>query len=345
MTVPTPSEVVRDQPEQHPFRERLEARIVRAAIGLLACLPLPWVSGLGGALGRLLFHGLGYRRRQTLGNLSIAFGDTLSEHEIWRLAGRCYRFYGALLGEFLSLPRLKGERLWRHMTFDNAQVLTSARASRRGVVLVTGHFGNWELVGAGLVAAGYPTTVYTGGLRNTLVDDEINAIRSATGETPVGRRSGGVRGLLRALRANHVTALVADQHESTKRHYVAFFGQPVSIAAGPFELARRSGAAVVYLHTVREGRFRYRGIFEALPSVPAEADTEQDLLEFAQRTFALLERDVRAHPDHYFWMHRRFRPIPSEVTLSEVNRAFLAGRLRGPVDSFWEQAAAEPAPG
>ena len=340
MTDPASSESFRDKPAQHSFRERLEARIVQLAIVLLAWLPLAWVSGCGGAIGRLLFRALGGRRRQTLDNLRIAFGDALSARQRWAVARRCYAHFGALLCEFLSEPRLQG-RLSRHIVFDNLPVLDAARTGGRGVVLVSGHFGNWELVSPGLAAAGYPVTGYAGGLRNTLVDDQINAIRGAMGFTPVLRRSGGVRGLLRALRAGQIIALLADQHESTKRHYVAFFGQPVSIAAGPYELARRSGSAVLYLHTVRESRFRYRATFEALPGVAAEAAAEQDLLVFAQRMFALLERDVRAHPDHYFWMHRRFRPIPREVTLSEANRAFLAGRLPGPVESFREPAAAE----
>ncbi len=347
MSAPSPSEEVQDAAQAHTARERLEARSVRLAMGMLGWLPLAWASGCGSALGWFLFRVVGFARREALRNLDIAFGDTLPIRARWAVAGRCYRLFGALLCEFLSLPRLKGERLWRHFVFDNLQVLAAAHAAGRGVVLLSGHLGNWELVGAGMVAAGYPITVYTGGQRNALVDGQINAIRAATGQRPVGRYSGGVRGLLRALRAGHVVALAADQHESTKRHYVAFFGQPVSVAAGPYQLARRSGAAVVYVRAVREGRFRYRATFEALPGARPgalpEAEEERDLLEFAQRMFALLERDVRAAPEHYFWMHRRFRPIPPEVTLSEENRAFLAGRLRGPVDSFREQPAAVPA--
>lgn len=258
------------------------------------------------------------------------------------MAGRCYRHFGALLCEFLSEPRVKG-RLPDHIVFDNLPLLSAALAQGRGLVLVAGHFGNWELVSPGLVAAGYPVTGYTGGLRNTLVDDQINAIRAFMGTKPVGRRSGGARGLLRTLRAGQIVALVADQHESTKRHYVAFFGQPVSIAAGPYQLARRSGAPVLWVRTLREGRFRYRATFEPLPGPHPEAEEEHDLLEFAQHMFALLERDTRAHPDHYFWMHNRFRMIPREITLSERNREFLAGRLRDSVDAFQEPPAAEPA--
>jgi KDO2-lipid IV(A) lauroyltransferase len=344
MSAPSPSEEVQDAAQAHTARERLEARSVRLAMGILGWLPLAWASGCGSALGWFLFRVVGFARREALRNLDIAFGDTLPIRARWAVAGRCYRLFGALLCEFLSLPRLKGERLWRHFVFDNLQVLAAAHAAGRGVVLLSGHLGNWELVGAGMVAAGYPITVYTGGQRNALVDGQINAIRAATGQRPVGRYSGGVRGLLRALRTGHVVALAADQHESTKRHYVGYFGQPVSVSPGPYLLARHTGAPVVFATTVRVGLFRYRTTFEAMPKPRTDLDQEQDLLEFLQRGFAKLERDTRAHPDHYFWMHRRFRPIPTEVTLTPANRAFLEGRLAGPVDSFWEQPAPPAAP-
>ncbi len=330
--------------ERHTARERLEARLLRWSRRLLRLLPLPWVSAFGAAFGWFLFRVTGFARAQALRNLEIAFGGTLTERERRRVARRCYQLYGAMVAEFLSLPRLKPEHLARRLTMANPEVLDAARAEGKGVLLFVAHFGSWETLGAALAAAGYPITVYAGGQRNTLVDDQINGIRTAMGEVAVTRWNGGARGLLRGLRAKHITALVADQHESTKRHYVGYFGQPVSVSPGPYLLARHTGAPVVFATTVRVGLFRYRTTFEAMPKPRTDLDREQDLLEFLQRGFAKLERDTRAHPDHYFWMHRRFRPIPTEVTLTPANRAFLEGRLAGPVDSFWEQPAPPAAP-
>jgi Kdo2-lipid IVA lauroyltransferase/acyltransferase len=336
MTASVPSEA---PVERHTARERLEARLLRWSRRLLRLLPLPWVSVLGGALGWFLFTVTGFARAQALRNLEIAFGGTLPERERRSVARRCYQLYGAMVAEFLSLPRLKPKDLARRLSLTNPEVLDAARAEGKGVLLFVAHFGSWETLGAALAAAGYPITVYAGGQRNTLVDDQINGIRTAMGEVAVTRWNGGARGLLRGLKARHITALVADQHESTKRHYVSYFGQPVSVSPGPYQLARHTGAPVVFATTVRAGLFRYRTTFEAMPKPRTDIDEERDLLEFLQRAFAKLERDTRAHPDHYFWMHRRFRPIPAEVTLTPANRAFLEGRLAGTVDSFWEQQA------
>jgi len=323
-------------------RDRLEARWARWARSLLALFPVPWVSAAGSGFGWAVWRLTGFARWRTLRNLDIAFGAALEPARRDAIARRCYRLFGATLFEFLSLPRLTKAQVLERIAFANPALLDAALAKGKGVILFGTHFGNWELLDAGLAAAGYPLTVYTGGQRNALVDGQINEIRKATGQATVPRHPGGARDLLRALKAGRIVALAADQHESTKRHYVAFFGQPVSVAAGPYQLARHTGAPVLFANTVRTGPFRYRCAFELLVAPDPERDEELDLLEFTQRAFALLERDVRAHPEHYFWMHRRFRPIPREVALSPTNRTFLASRLSGPLDAYWEEAPGQP---
>lgn len=337
---PAPPSPERELPSA---RNRLENLLLRWTRWLLGRLPVPWVPALGSGFGWAVYRLTGFARRRTLGNLDIAFGSGMPPAQRRAAALRCYRHFGATLFEFLVLPRLTGPEVLERIDFANRAVLDTALAQGKGVILFGTHFGGWELLDAGLAAAGYPLTVYTGGQRNTLVDGQINEIRQATGQATVGRHPGGVRGLLRALRAGRIVALAADQHESTKRHYVSFFGQPVSVAPGPYQLARHSGAPALFANTVRTGSFRYRCTFEALRPPDPERDEERDLLEFTQQAFALLERDVRAHPDHYFWMHRRFRPIPREVVLSAANREFLASRLGAPVDAFWEAEAEPPA--
>lgn len=324
-------------PPSASARDRLEAVLLRAMRWLVEMLPGDWASAAGSAFGCAVYIA-GFVRRQTLRNLDIAFGAAWSPAQRRDAAVRCYRHFGATLFEFLSLPRLTPAQVLERIAFANPALLDAALARGKGVIVFGTHFGGWELLDAGLAAAGYPLTVYTGGQRNTLVDDQINDIRQATGQATVPRNSGGARGLLRALKAGRIVALAADQHESTKRHYVSFFGQPVSAAAGPYQLARHSGAPVLFANAVRSSRFRYRCTFDLLePPDPGRAE-ERDLLEFTQRAFTLLERDVSAHPDQYFWMHRRFRPIPREVVISPVNREFLAGRLSGPVDGFRDEA-------
>lgn len=306
-----------------PLRNRLEALAVVLLRGFTGLLPLRWVSAPGAAMGWLLFHGFRLARRATLSNLAMAFPH-LPEDERRRIAARCYRFFGAVLWEFLNLGRIPHHRLGEFIELADRDVLDRALAEGRGVVLVSGHLGHWELMAGALAAAGYPVSMYVGGQSNALVDGLMNAVRRALGPETIGR--GNLRGLLKALRERRVVALLADQHEHTKRWYVCFFGQPVSAVSGPAQMLRRSGAALVFGACLRAGTFRYRARFRALPLPPPAESEEQDILNVTQVIFDALEAAAREHPEQYFWMHRRFRPIPKSARLSESNRRWLAER-------------------
>jgi KDO2-lipid IV(A) lauroyltransferase len=307
----------------YPLRHRLEAAGVFLLRGVTALLPLRRVALPGAAMGWLLYAVLRVTRGTTLRNLAIAFGE-LPEAERSRLAGASYRFFGGLIWEFLSLPRIPPDRMDEFVALEGLETLRQALAEGRGVILVSGHLGNWELMPAALARAGLPVSMYVGGQRNALVDGAMNAIRRALGSRTIGRDN--LRGLLRALKERHVVALLADQYEMAKRWFVAFFGQPVSVVSGPAQLLRRSGAALVFGACVREGPFRYRARFKRLALPPQAADEERDVLNISQLIFDELEAAVRRNPEQYFWMHRRFRVIGASAHLTESNRAFLAER-------------------
>jgi KDO2-lipid IV(A) lauroyltransferase len=324
--------------EKITLLQRVEALFIGTIIACLSRVPATAVPRIGAGLGWVLYNVFRFARKQVMRNLQIAFGD-LPESERKAIARRCYLFFGSNFCEALAVRGLTPQQRLERVTFANPEVMDAALAQGKGVLLFVAHFGSWEALGPAIVTAGYPFTVFTGGMKNPLVDEQINSLRRSSGLDTVPRSPTGARGLLRALKAGRISGLVADQHESTKRHYVSFFGQPVSVAPGPYQLAKHTGAPVVFGTTVRIAPLRYRATFEFLPPPDPSAEAELDLLEFTQRAFALLERDVRAYPDHYFWMHRRFRPIPREVSLTPVNRKFLESRLSGPVDAFWEDAA------
>jgi KDO2-lipid IV(A) lauroyltransferase len=290
--------------------------------GLLRLFPLSLVHVPGAALGWVLFHVFRVGRGATLRNLTFAFGDRLSPARRRRLAGAVYRFFGGMICEVLAIPRLSLADLQQRVTLDNPDVLRDAQAGGRGVVLVSGHLGNWELMGAVLSRSGMGLSMYVGAQRNPFVDNVLNRIRRSQGTETIGRGV-AMRGLLRALRGGGIVAMLADQHYSRKRHYVTCFGRPVSMVPGPASLAQRAGAPVIFGICVRTARFRYRVRFTPIAPPPPSGDAERDLLALSQAISDALEQAMREHPEQYFWMHRRWRPIPQRVELSEVNRAFL----------------------
>jgi D-glycero-D-manno-heptose 1,7-bisphosphate phosphatase len=313
------------------LRSLLEAAGILLLKGVFAPLPPRAASALGAALGGFLFSVVRLERRTTLANLELALGPAVDRAGRVRLAARCYRHFGALIGEFLCQPRLAGRALERHIELENPQVLDAALAQGKGLLLVSGHLGNWELLMAAVAARNQPFTAYVGQQHNPLADAAVNAIRRRVRIGTVGKQA-GMRGMLRALKGGGILAMATDQHFSRNRHFVRFFGRPVSAAPGMAALMQHGGLPGVYAETWRVGRFRYRARFVPLPVPPPSGDAELDLLRITQGFFDLLEAAVRRHPEQYFWMHKRWRPAPGEEQLSAANRRFLAG-------------AADPAPG
>ena len=285
--------------------------------------PVRWISLPGAVLGWVLFSVFRLARRTTLKNLAIALADR-TEAERLRIAASCYRFFGGVILEYLSLPRIPPRRMSEFVTLEGMDVLRAALAEGRGAMVMGGHLGNWEMVAPTLAASGLPISIYVGGQRNFMVDRAMNAIRAARGSRIIGK--GNPRGLVRALKERDAIAIIADHHEPAQRYFVAYFGQPVSAAPGPAQLLLRSGAAMLMTNCIREGRFRYRAQFVRLPLPPPTGDEERDILAITQVYFSALEEAVRRHPEQYFWMHRHFRDIGASARLTDGNRAFLAER-------------------
>ncbi len=184
------------------WRYRVEAVLVRLLKRCAVALPPRLTSRVGEGVGVLLY-GTRAKLRYVRRNLRIAFPNLSAEQRRAIAAGN-YRFFGAMLGEFLALGSLTREQVQEAVRLEDRAVLDAALARGKGVVLVTGHFGHWELLGAAVAHAGYPISAFVGGQENPLVDAVLNETREAFGVQTLGRDAGG-RSLLRTLRAGFTT--------------------------------------------------------------------------------------------------------------------------------------------
>ena len=307
---------------------------------LLLPLPLSLVSLPGEALGQALFSVFRLQRRLTLENLNRAFGDEMDAAVRLKVAAKCYRHFGGVITEFITLARMSPAQVRSRVELENPQVLQAALDEGKGVLLIGGHMGNWELMSAAMVAAGIPYTMYVGRQKNPFADRFINAMRGAYGAGTVAKR-GGMRGMIKALRGNQVLGLLSDQHFSRNRHFVRFFGLPVSVAPGPGALATHSRPPLVFAESWKVGRNRYHARFTRLELPEPSGNEEWDLLVVSQRISDAVEAAVRRHPEQYFWMHRRWREIPHDRQPTPVNRRFLEG-ASGPGSVPADPGSAEP---
>jgi Kdo2-lipid IVA lauroyltransferase/acyltransferase len=297
---------------------RLETGVMATLLGIGSIVPPLWAARLGAGLGWLLFAVFRFRRRVVLSNLDAAYGSTLSPEEKRRITKRCFQHFGSMFVEMLGgFPATRSAP----PEFDS-KLMDELLAQGKGVIVFTGHFGSWELFGAACAARGYPMTAYGGRLANAAVDSLVNSRRREL-RIEVLLKSDSLRTMVKTLRSGRILGLVADQHESTKRYFVRFFGHPVSVSPGPYRLAALAKAPTVFGACIRQEGLRWKLITRPIAMPTPTGDDERDLLTYAQACFNELEAEVRAHPEQYLWMHHRFRPLVLDEYLSPGNRAFL----------------------
>ena len=293
------------------FRHRLELAGVRFLGRLPALLPLRLAVKLGGALGVVAFDIVRIRRRVTIDNIAAAFGNRYTESERRRIGRRSYINFAKSMIEFASLDRLDAARLRRIVRIEGREHLDAALEGGRGVVAVTGHFGSWELLGAAMVAHGYPVDFLVGEQSNRLVDEMMNHLRSASG---IGIIARGVaaRGVFGSLKKNRIVALLSDQDARSAGIFVDFLGRPASTFQGAAQFALRMRSVIACCCIVRQPDESHVAVF--LPPIDVDPDNEREreiqrLTEEHTKVLGLL---VERYPDHYFWAHRRWKTRPRE---------------------------------
>jgi KDO2-lipid IV(A) lauroyltransferase len=294
------------------IRHRLELLGVRLLVALPRVLPLKVSVKLGGMLGVLGFDVFRIRRRVTLENLDRAFDGQFSAQEKIAIARRSYKNFGKSIVEFASLGRLNREDYLRMVRFNGIEHLREPLAGGHGVVAVTGHFGSWELLGAGVAACGLPVDFLVGEQTNNLVNDVMNGLRRKGG-IGIIERGVAARGVFEALRKGRIVALLADQDARKAGVFVDFFGTAASTFQGPAQFAYRTGSPIVCCYIVRLDDDTHEAVFLP-PLYPREGtDRDAEILRLTREHTKTLEGYVGRYPEDYFWAHRRWKTKPPEA--------------------------------
>ncbi|HEX7050438.1 MAG TPA: lysophospholipid acyltransferase family protein [Longimicrobiales bacterium] len=287
---------------------RIEDLAVRCA-ALLGRLPGDAAGRFGALLGRIAYRPLGIRRHDVERHLRLAFPEK-PERWIRATAAAAYAHLGREAMALLRLSSLDRAAVIACTEVDGLDAFQAALGRGRGLVLVTGHLGNWELGGAALAARGVPIDVVAQRQSNPLFDRRIVQARERLGMRVIERRDATRLGL-RALRRGRVLAFVADQDARRAGAFVPFFGRSASTHRGPALLALRTGAAVFLGTAPRQPDGRYHIRLEEITvdrDGPLEDVVDRITAAFTHR----LETAIRAAPGQYFWHHRRWKTRPRE---------------------------------
>jgi Kdo2-lipid IVA lauroyltransferase/acyltransferase len=303
--------VARKVPLLKRARRELRVRALLALMPLLSRLPHRCAVALGAAAGRLAWAFARRHRRAALEHLAVAFPD---RDETWRArVGRSsFVNLGRSAGELLAVGRID---LARSVQFEpgSLETLRAAHAEGRGVVAISCHLGNWELLARSVAAAGLPLATVAREAQDPRLTALLENARASTGIVSLWRDDpGAARGFIRHLRTGGVVAALIDQDTDVSGHFVPFFGREAFTPRAPADLALRLGTAVVFARTSRVAPGMHRIRISRL-EVPASGDRDADSRSLTASATAAIEEEVRRHPDQWVWMHARWRTRPGSM--------------------------------
>jgi KDO2-lipid IV(A) lauroyltransferase len=214
-----------------------------------------------------------------------------------------------LICELAHVPRKIHDTNWRdYVTFRNLEQQAQYLLSPRPVVVVSGHFGNFEVGGVISALLGYPTFSVARTLDNPLLDHFIKGFREATGQVILPKKGSSVQ-IDQVLRAGGTLMLLGDQHAGPKGCWVEFFGRPASChkAVALFALTQRAPMVIGYAKRLERPLHFELGIVDIYD--PA-TDGARDVQELSQWYSRHLEDVIRTAPEQYWWLHRRWKEPP-----------------------------------
>jgi len=296
-----------------PLGHRLEHALFRLAAGVLCLFPRGSSSRLGRRAARLTLSVFSRRRRILIENLARAFPEK-SATELRRIAAESIENLGAASFEFLEVSRWTVEELHASVAYEGVENLEAARARGKGVILLSAHFGNWELGALAAGRLGEPISSVVRPLDNPLIEAEITRRRTHFGNRVIAKKE-ALREMLRAMRQNETVAILLDQTVLPEEAvFVPFFGRLAATTPSVALLQRKTDAAVVPVFTWPAGEGRYRLGFEK-PILAEEFSSEDGRAEQVRRATAryaeVTEEAVRRNPAAWLWLHNRWKTRPT----------------------------------
>ncbi|MFU8818618.1 MAG: lysophospholipid acyltransferase family protein [Desulfurivibrio sp.] len=292
------------------MRFQVEKVIFNLLLKLVQLLPRRVVLACGRGVGRLVFLVDVRHRRVALANVAIAFPDA-SPAEAKAIVRRCFQFFGAYILDMLSLlNRGLDPARFDDFEFAGLEHCEAAYAKGKGVIFFSGHYGPWEMMALAHGWQGYPMGVVVRELDNPHLETLLRRFRTLTGNFII-EKTQAFRPMLKAMRENKGLAIMIDQNESSKnRLFVDFFGRPAATTPAVALLRMKTDAALIPVISLPLPGNRYRFTYLPEVEITRTGDRDRDILGYTQACTAVLEEQIRAHPQYWLWMHRRWKSRP-----------------------------------
>ena len=298
------------------LRHRLEYWAFWLTRAKWSILPEGLAARVGALTGLLAGSVLRIRRREVDEHLALAFP---AESSAWRrrVARRSYMHLGREASTFFRMTHWSREEFAARLHCKGFDRVQAAADEGEGVILLTGHLGNWEMAGAGLAALGFPIDAVVKGMANRRFELDLFAMRERYGVRVI-EMSNAPKEVLRSLGRGRIVALLGDQNAHRYGVFLPFFGKLAATARGPALFALRTGVPVFVGFVIRGPGWNPH---YTLTATRLEYETtgvaDQDIRNLLLSYNRILEDAIRAAPDQYFWHHKRWKTRPPEEQASD----------------------------
>ncbi|MGQ9607846.1 MAG: lysophospholipid acyltransferase family protein [bacterium] len=269
-------------------------------------LPRKITLNVGVLLGDLFFLLFRRERNKAFNNLFYAFGTEKSADQIYKICRGCFRNLGKGLLEFLQFPKLKPDNFRNFINIEGKQNIDEVLRRGKGGIVLTAHFGNWELVGASFPLLGYRSNTIVRPAKLQKLDEFVNRYRKKTGLNCIGRGT-SVKSAIQCLKRNELLGILADVDTKVDGVFVDFFGHPAYTPRGPVSIALKTNAGLLPTFIVRQKDDSHKLIIEQELKLVITGNTEEDIKVNTQAFTKIIESYIRKYPDQWIWFHDRWK--------------------------------------
>lgn len=276
----------------------------------MGLLPRPAARFFGAMFATVIFALRPALQKIAVKNLGLAFPE-MTEAERGHIIHNMVRQVGWMAGEFSQLPRYTRKNIDKIVVLDGLENFQAARRLGKGVLFLTGHMSAWELAPFAQALYGNPLHFLVRPVANSRVDRLINRYRCLSGNQPV-EKNRSARAILKILSQGGTVGILSDHNTAGEDGiFVDFFGIPAATTSGLARIALKTGAAVVPGFLSWDAVLRkYRLRLEPAVSLVRTGDEPSDIRENTLRFNRIIEDCIRAHPDQWFWLHKRWKTRP-----------------------------------
>jgi KDO2-lipid IV(A) lauroyltransferase len=255
----------------------------------------------------LLYRVLGRYRRVAHKNLALIYGSELDAPARRAMARAVFVHFGQAAAEFVKMPQLTRADVDCLAVVEGEEHLCRALETGKGVLLITGHYGNWEFMARWLSTHGYPLNVVARRANDPQADRLLMDTRTEGG-AQVYNRGNSARAVLQCLKRKEIVALLPDQNAGNV--FVPFCGKRTGTVDGPAILHLRTGAPMLFSWCARLPDNRFHILFEPPVEYAPTGDRNADILHVMTQVNARLEVQIRRHPTQWLWLHDRWKSSP-----------------------------------